>query len=71
MTERTMRPAEPNGIVYPTDAEIDAVIHAMVLGCCGDDLWRGLFCRYHDGFEDGMNVMLDMIERAQTGRTDG
>lgn len=29
--------------------------------CCGNDKWRGHLCQYHQGFDDGTAVALDMI----------
>lgn len=30
-------------------------------GCCSTDTWRGHLCQYHQGFEDGVDVVLDRL----------
>jgi len=30
-------------------------------GCCSSDTWRGHLCPYHQGFEDGIDVVLDRL----------
>jgi hypothetical protein len=30
-------------------------------GCCSADTWRGHLCQYHQGFEDGIDVVLDRL----------
>lgn len=30
-------------------------------GCCSTDSWRGHLCSYHQGFEDGIDVVLDRL----------
>lgn len=41
----------------------DIVMAEMVKGCCGDAKWRGHFCPYHTGYEDGYDWAADEIER--------
>lgn len=35
----------------------------LVKFCCGDAKWRGHFCPYHSGYEDGLDEAADEIER--------
>ena len=30
-------------------------------GCCGNAEWRGRFCQYHQGFEDGIDAVIDKL----------
>lgn len=39
-------------------------------GCCSTDTWRGHLCQYHQGFEDGIDIVLDRL-RAIREMTDG
>jgi hypothetical protein len=32
--------------------------HAAKHDCCGNAEWRGHFCQYHQGFEDGYDAAL-------------
>jgi hypothetical protein len=37
-------------------------------GCCSSETWRGHLCSYHQGFEDGVDVVLERLRalRAMT-----
>lgn len=41
----------------PVDAS-DLVRESIAVnpGCCGDDKWRGRYCQYHQGYEDGADA---------------
>lgn len=39
-------------------------------GCCSADVWRGHLCPYHQGFEDGIDIVLDRL-RAMGEMTSG
>jgi hypothetical protein len=30
-------------------------------GCCSADTWRGHLCEYHQGYADGIDVVLDRM----------
>ena len=30
-------------------------------GCCADASWRGHLCQYHQGYEDGIDVVLERL----------
>ena len=30
-------------------------------GCCGDPSWRGHLCQYHQGYADGIDVVLERM----------
>lgn len=45
------------------DAEIDLAYEAakqsaIRMDCCANDAWRGHFCSYHQGVEDGYDLRL-------------
>jgi len=43
--------------------DIDTRMAEVVKFCCGDDKWRGHFCPYHSGYDDGLAEAADEIER--------
>lgn len=34
------------------------------MGCCGDASWRGRYCQYHQGYEDGLDAMMAALDPA-------
>jgi hypothetical protein len=51
----TPPPTEP-----PSDSVFTELLQASLNanpGCCGDFLWRGHLCQYHEGFVDGMHAL--------------
>jgi hypothetical protein len=30
-------------------------------GCCSTDVWRGHLCPYHEGYADGIDVVLERL----------
>lgn len=44
------------------DVALDATLaHAKRTGCCGNDIWRGLLCGFHEGFRDGFDAALRAV----------
>jgi hypothetical protein len=39
-----------------------AIASARLTDCCGNKAWRGHFCSYHQGFEDGYDAALEALK---------
>ena len=39
-----------------------AIEYATKSGCCADASWRGHMCQFHQGVEEGMDLLLEAVD---------
>lgn len=50
---------------------LERLLRKSADGCCGDAKWRGRLCSYHQGYEDGLDMMAALLVKPTAGELHG